>query len=116
MTALKLLLPIGWAAITLVPASLAMRARALLLLLCAPRATAITVGPDTRPHVNGNRILLDGGVHAWQGPSTDVSSPIQDAETGKRTAMWNTRPRRPASTAQAAGWPWLRAGLSAIWR
>ena len=60
---------------------------ALLLLLCLPRARSITVGPDTKPHVNGNRILLDGGVHAWQGPSTDVSSPIQDAETGKRTVI-----------------------------
>ena len=57
------------------------------LLLSLPRAKPITVGPDTKPHVNGNRILLDGGVHAWQGPSTDVLSPIQDAETGKRSVI-----------------------------
>ena len=58
-----------------------------LLLLSLPRAKPITVGPDTKPHVNGNRILLDGGVHAWQGPSADVLSPIQDAETGKRSVI-----------------------------
>ena len=65
---------------------LSMRVRTLLLALCLPRARSITVGPDTKPHVNGNRILLDGGVHTWQGPSTDVSSPIQDAD-GKRTVI-----------------------------
>ena len=66
-----------------------------LLLLSLPRAKPITVGPDTKPHVNGNRILLDGGVHAWQGPSTDVLSPIQDAETGKRgNPKWGNLPRK----------------------
>ena len=65
-----------------------MHARALvLLLLCAPRAAPITVGPDTKPNVNGNLILLDGCVHPWQGPSADVSSPIQDQTTGKRTVI-----------------------------
>ena len=70
-----------------------------LLLLSLPRAKPITVGPDTKPHVNGNRILLDGGVHAWQGPSTDVLSPIQDAETGKRSVIGTLSRASPRATA-----------------
>ena len=64
-----------------------MRGRATLLLLLLPRAAPVTVGPDTRPFVNGKQVLLDGGVHPWRGPSAEVTSPIRDERTGERTVI-----------------------------
>ena len=52
-----------------------------------PKKPAAGVDPATgrkSPFVDGNRLLIDGKVSAWDGESAKVYSPVYDTTTGER--------------------------------